>query len=284
MFSAGTRLDATAPVPVLEPLRAVNAALLELLDGFSAEDWARPTVHPDRSVKDLTAHLLQGSLFRVSTLRDGYHVAASGPVASREELTQLIQRNNRDFLAGLRRVSPRVLRELLERYDAEMLSLFAELDPQAPGLGVVWAGEWVSPNWFDVAREYTEKWHHQQQLRDATGRPPLYAPELFVPALETFSRALPHAYQQLSLTEGTSLSIALGDPAPLGWTLRRHQNAWQLFAGADSAALTTISLSPDLAWRLWTLGIPKAAARGGMQIVGDPAHAEPLLGCVAILA
>ncbi len=105
-----------------------------------------------------------------------------------------------------------------------------------------------------------------------------------MPALETFSRALPHAYQQLSLPEGASLSVALGDPAPLAWTLRRHQNAWQLFAGADSAALTTVSLSPDLAWRLWTRGVAKAAARGGMQIVGDPAHAEPLLGCVAILA
>ncbi len=80
MFSAGTRLDATAPVPVLEPLRAVNAALLELLDGFSAEDWARPTVHPDRSVKDLTAHLLQGSLFRVSTTRE---TATTPPRAGR---------------------------------------------------------------------------------------------------------------------------------------------------------------------------------------------------------
>jgi len=284
MFSAGTRLDATAPIPVLEPLAAVNARLLELLDGFSTEDWSRPTVHGDRNVQELTAHLLQGSLFRVSTLRDGYHPPASGPVASREELTRLIQRNNREFLTGMRRVSPRILRELIERYDAVLLALFRELDPHAPGLGVVWAGEWVSPNWFDVAREYTEKWHHQQQLRDATGRPPLHAPELFVPALETFARALPHAYRTLSLPEGTTLSVTLGEPAPLAWTLRRHQNAWHLFAGADSAALTTVSLGPELAWRLWTRGVSPAAARGGIQVVGDPAHAEPLLGCVAIMA
>ena len=283
MFSAGTRLDATAPVPVLEPLRAVNRALLELLDGFSAEDWSRPTAHADRSVKDLTAHLLQGSLFRVSTLRDGYHPASGAPIASREQLTELIQRNNREFLAGMRRVSPRVLRELIERYDAELLSLFAALDPDAPGLGVVWAGEWVSPNWFDVAREYTEKWHHQQQLRDATGRAPLYSPELFVPALETFARALPHAYRQLTLPDGAALGITLGEPAALGWTLRRHQNAWRLFAGADAAALTTVSLSPVLAWRLWTRGVSKAEARGGIQVVGDPTYAEPLLDCVAIM-
>ena len=57
-------LDATVPIPVLDPLRNVNEALLVLLRGFKTEDWRKPTVHPDRSVKDLTAHLLQGSLPR----------------------------------------------------------------------------------------------------------------------------------------------------------------------------------------------------------------------------
>ena len=36
---------------------------------------------------------------------------------------------------------------------------------------VAWAGESESENWFDVARDYTERWHHQQQIRDAVGRP-----------------------------------------------------------------------------------------------------------------
>ena len=33
------------------------------------------------------------------------------------------------------------------------------------------AGEAVSANWFDVAREFTERWHHQQQIRLAIGGP-----------------------------------------------------------------------------------------------------------------
>lgn len=47
----GTRLDSSVPIAVLEPLRRVNAALLDLLDGFDAKDWHRPTVHKDRDVK-----------------------------------------------------------------------------------------------------------------------------------------------------------------------------------------------------------------------------------------
>jgi hypothetical protein len=68
----GTRLDSSVPIAVLEPLRRVNAALLDLLDGFDAKDWYRPTVHKDRDVKDLAAHLLHGSMRRVSSLRDAY--------------------------------------------------------------------------------------------------------------------------------------------------------------------------------------------------------------------
>jgi len=39
-IASETRLDAGAQIPVLEPLRAVNHALLDLLDGF---DVARET-------------------------------------------------------------------------------------------------------------------------------------------------------------------------------------------------------------------------------------------------
>jgi hypothetical protein len=51
---------------------------------------------------------------------------------------------------------------------APLRTVNERLDPDAAGLAAAWAGETDSRNWFDVAREYTEKWHHQQQLRDAT--------------------------------------------------------------------------------------------------------------------
>jgi hypothetical protein len=35
---------------------------------------------------------------------------------------------------------------------------------------VAWAGEAESKNWFHVARDYSEKWHHQQQIREAVSQ------------------------------------------------------------------------------------------------------------------
>jgi hypothetical protein len=280
----GFRLDATAQIAVFEPLRRVNAALLELLDGFDASDWARPTVHRDRSVKDLTAHLLHGSLRRVSGLRDAYRPPDARRFSTAEELTQFIQEDNRAFMNAMSRVSSRIICELIGRYDPELVRLFESLDPEAPGLGVVWAGEWQSPNWFDIAREYTEKWHHQQQLRDATGRPPLYDPALLVPALETFAHGLPYAYRGLQAVEGTTISISVGAPADIAWTLRREGELWSLWRGSGRDVQTSITVSPDLIWRVWTKGVPPDQARERIKVIGSPEHLEPLLNFVAIMA
>jgi hypothetical protein len=69
-----------------------------------------------------------------------------------------------------RRTNPRLLVEWIDRTGEELADFFEGLDPFAPALyPVAWAGEQRSANWFDVAREYTEKWHHTQQVFEAAG-------------------------------------------------------------------------------------------------------------------
>lgn len=283
-MNAAKALTMDEPIPVLQPLRTVNKALLELLDGFEASDWTRRTIHKDRSVKDLTAHLLQGSIRRVSGMRDAYRSPNAPSFSTAEDLTRFIQDDNRAFMNAMTGISPRILRELIARYDPELVSLFEALKPDAPGLGVVWAGQWESPNWFDIAREYTEKWHHQQQLRDTTGRPALYDPALLVPALETFARGLPFAYRDVQVPDGTAITISVEPPATLDWTLRRTGGKWSLWSGVNVNRVTSIAVSPDMIWRLWTKGVSPAEARKRVKIDGNPSLIEPLLAFVAIMA
>lgn|SRR5262245_57863832 len=117
MQPSDTHLDATVRIPVFAPLRRVNDALLDLLRSFTAEEWQKPTVHPDRNVKDLTAHLLQTTLNRVSMDRDGFRLPLE-PIGGIESLIAMIQRENREFMTAMRWVSPRIL---------------IELDPDRPG-------------------------------------------------------------------------------------------------------------------------------------------------------
>ena len=128
MHEESLHLNANVIIPVLEPLREVNKRLLDLLRSFDAEDWSKPTVHPDRDVKDLAAHLLHGSLRRVTSIRDKYH-HPTPPIASADDLIAFIQADNCDFMRGMRRVSPQILIELISIYDRELLALFSALDP-----------------------------------------------------------------------------------------------------------------------------------------------------------
>lgn len=283
MKAERVRLDADVPIPVLEPLRTVNERLLHLLRDLDAEDWSLPTVHPNRDVKDIAAHLLHGSLRRVTALRDGYR-PPTPKLAQMEELIAFIQEDNRDFMRGMRRISPQIITELVAKYDPELVSIFESLDPDAEGLGVAWAGEMVSRNWFDVAREYTEKWHHQQQIRDATGREPLYAPDLFAPVLETFARGLPFALRDLDPREAGHIAIETSGPVQLSWSLRHEARGWTLWRGGEPDAGTSVSLPAEVAWRVWTKSMDRDAARERIAVSGCDAVVDGIVSFVAIMA
>jgi hypothetical protein len=105
MSSQSVRLSGDVVIPVLEPLREVNKRLVDLLKSLTLEEWSKPTVHPDRDVKDLTAHLLHGSLRRVAALRDGYR-RATREIAGTADLVAFIQEDNRGFIKAMKRVSP----------------------------------------------------------------------------------------------------------------------------------------------------------------------------------
>jgi hypothetical protein len=88
--SAETFLNEKNVIPVFVPFRKVNQKLIELLKELTADDWNKPTAIPYRDVKDLAAHLLQGSLGRVTSLRDGYR-RPTPPLDSIKSLIDFIQ-------------------------------------------------------------------------------------------------------------------------------------------------------------------------------------------------
>ncbi len=158
----------------IEPLKPILTAhlfpkldgmLIELLRSLAPEDWEKQTVSPKWKVKDVAAHLLDTPLRGISIGRDSY-VAESPRIDSPADLAAFINRLNEEGVSLYRRLSPAVLISLMEVATNLLAEYHAARDPhaQAP-LGVSWAGEDKSANWFDTAREFTERWHHQQQIR-----------------------------------------------------------------------------------------------------------------------
>jgi len=275
------------PLPPIETrhlFREINAGLLDLCASLSADDWAKPTVHADRNVKDLVAHLLDGSLRRLAIQRDGHFLQAP-EMRSFNDMVAFIQQLNREWIVAAKRLSPRVIVDLMMRADEEVAALFSSLEPHAPSpFGVLWAGEEWSESWFDMAREYTEKWHHQQQIRDAVGRPGFKERRFLHPVLDTFLRGAPHAYRNARAADGTTVEITIAGEAGGKWNLACDGDRWTLVSDCPNEPTTHIELDADSAWRLWTKGLDGEVVKSKSLVRGDESLATPLFGMVTIMA
>jgi uncharacterized protein (TIGR03083 family) len=272
------------PIIVTDLFPPLNNRLLALLRGLSAQDWQRPAT-PEWNVKDVAAHLLDTTLRRLSICRDKYVSPGSPKLRTDRDLAAFINQANAEWVKAARRLSPPILIELLAVTGRELHQFFVALDPQAPAaFPVSWAGDRASPNWFDIAREYTEKWHHQEQIRNAVGRPGLTSRRFLFPVLDTFMRALPHAYRDLRAPESTLVKIKITGSAGGEWFLLRKSGQWKVFLDAAGSPHATVTLPQDTAWRLFTKGLDRQSAAATMKFHGNSAIAKKILGMICIVA
>jgi hypothetical protein len=283
------------PTYTAELLAPLHDELVGLLRGLGPSHWELPTVAGSWRVRDVVAHLLGGDLGRLSAYRDGYTPVREGPVESYDDLLALINEQNAAWVLACRRFSSRVLLELIEETGARAAALMMALPPHERAIwAVAWAGERESEQWLDTGREYTERWHHQMQIRDAvssaTGDRALYAallePHWLVPLLDLSVRALPRAYAEHKAPHDTTLSLIVADDAAYtigSWSLRRDASAWRLFQGATPDATTTVRLTADDAWRLFYNALPSEKARSRAIITGDQELAAPLFSVRSVM-
>jgi uncharacterized protein (TIGR03083 family) len=275
-------LAAPGPILTAHLFPEIESRLLELLRGLDAADWELPTLAPAWTVKDVAGHLLDTSVRKISACRDGW--TRLGPSAG-EDLAAFINRINREGVEFLRRVSPRLLVVLIESTSPEYVRYHQALDPFAEAaFSVSWAGETRSLNWFDTAREYTERWHHQQQIRRAVGKPGIETPELYRPVLDTFMRALPFGYRALQRPVGTVAHFSVSGKSGGSWFLHRNPVGWQLVARPPGELTSETIIPQEVAWRLFTRGIARDEARQRIRVSGDEELGLHVLGTLAIVA
>jgi uncharacterized protein (TIGR03083 family) len=283
-------MKSPAPILVSHLFRELDGHLLNLLRSLASEDWHRPTVCSAWCVKDIASHLLDSALRRLSLQRDGY-VAPQSPKGfnSDAELLSYLNRLNAEWTSATSRLSPPVLIGLMENATAELADLFESADPFAPALfPVAWAGESESLMWFDIAREFTERWHHQRQIAEAVGRPtPIDARHLYYPVLDTFMRALPHAYRDVPAPAGTLVAVRVVGESGGDWFIRREGKTWRLHLGAAENAGSVVTLDQAIAWKLFTKRTDRATALERfptIRIDGERLYGEPVLEMVSVMA
>jgi len=273
-------MTATPPIQTAPLFPVLHQHLQTLLRSLSAADWQRETICTGWTVKDVAAHLLDTSLRTITLYRDGYVSPDSPTIGSYQELVNYLNQLNNDWVRATRRLSPAILTDWLAQACAEADALITSLPPADPALfSVAWAGQQVSPNWFHVAREYTERWHHQQQIRLAVGQTAdLETDELYQPVLDTFMQALPFAYRDTPAATGTLLQFSVADLAGGNWFLRREGDQWRLEPTAPNQQPDTwVQIDRAFAWQLLTRNLPTDVAAAYIRISGDEALGRKLL-------
>ncbi len=269
-------------IDVRPQFAAERAALLELLTDLRGEEWDAPTVCPGWPVRDVVAHLLHDDLRRLSRTRDRY--SGGAPPAPRANLVAFLNAANQRWVTETRFLSPVLLIDLLAHTSRTIEEMWAAAELDAPSEGVWWAGIDLAPVWLDLARDFSEDWTHQQQVRDATGRPGLTEARFLDPVLDTFLRALPHTYRQVPAPPGVTVLVAVEDSErQLTWALQADSQGWTLHRDSLPQPIARVSVPAGTLWRLATGGISPDAARETIRTEGDRDLAEPLLHIVSVV-
>lgn len=270
--------------PLFRPLHAELIALLRSLRG---DDWRQPAT-PRWNVREVAAHILDGDLRRLSFQRDGLELAGPGtaPAAGFQDLVAMLDELNAAWQQAARRLSPRVVVDLLRVTGAQVADLMESLALDAPAFfEVAWAGEHQAQAWLDIGREFTEKWHHQQQIRLATGAPVLAEPRYLRPVLGLSMLALPRVYQAAAPPDGTAVAVEVAGESGGSWHLWREEGRWRLLPGpAPGQPAATVRLDQDTAWRLFFKMIGEQEAHRRVRIDGDAALGTPFLAARAVMA
>jgi hypothetical protein len=264
---------ALAPLPPLDarPLFApLLGELLALLRGLSNDEWERRASR-SWAVRDVAAHLLDGDCRQLTFGRDARPLPPpERPIHGPDDFLAFLDGLNADWVKAARRISPPLLVDLLELTGRQAAAYFAALDLRGEALfAVAWAGEERSRNWMHLGRELTERLHHQQQIRAATGRPALTDPNLIGPSLEALLYGLRPAYANVEAPAGTAVAIRIGAPVDRAWSLVRTGAGWELH-GETRQPAATLELDPETAWLALTRSLPKSEALQRATTSGPP--------------
>jgi len=273
-----------APIDTAPLFRPLLGELVGLLRALNSADWERPTVAGAWQVRDLAAHLLDGDLRKIAVYRDQHRRPLDGPLNSDRDVARFVNGLNQTGVSFGARLSPRLLTELLEITGGWVADVVEKLPLDGPSIfAVSWAGETESLNWMDTGREYTERWHHQAQIRDAIGESRLLGLQWVEPLLDISVRALPVAYGSATAEEGTAVSLEVHSPGAGAWTVIRDGSAWRVVRDRPPSPTALVRVAADDAWRLLFNAVKSPGLMERVEVVGDADLAQPLLRARAVI-
>lgn len=280
-------MNKSIPIRTIHLFPEVDNLLISKLKILTPDQWTTKTPAGNWTIKNLVAHLIDGNFRSLSMIRDGYFGENPGPIASYRELVSYLNRLNSDWIQATNRLSPRILVKLLEESGNEYREMLQSLKPFEKSLfSVAWAGEDISLNWFHIAREFTEKWHHSQQIFYALDESDktLISERYYLPYLQTSMKALPSHFKKIETPGNALIKFRFyGDFEHVFW-LKKRESGWDLLPFSKSKPDADLKIPNHLAWKIFTKGITPAKAQKLIELEGDEKLGNHFLTMLAVMA
>jgi uncharacterized protein (TIGR03083 family) len=269
------------PLQTTHLFPVMRQELLAVLHSLTDAEWQLPTACAGWSVKDVALHIWGDDLGNLSGKRD--HEGVYFSPENFAELVVLINAHNDRWIQAARRISRKVLLDMLAVTGEQVSMFMASLDPNIESSPLGWAGNQAAPMGLQIAREFTEYWMHHQHICEAVGRDSLKEAHFMYPVLATFAHALPHTLSAIAAPLETCVRLVVQDIAA-EWDVVREVEGWQLYAYTDLPPTSTVEMNAATAWHLFTKGISSEQARQQSVIAGDPTLGAQVFQAVAIIA
>lgn len=272
-------------IDLVDKLPELDRKLIELLQRLEKDDWNKQTVAKLWTVKDVAAHLLDGNIRVLSGLRDR-HSNESPQINSYQDLLSYLNQLNEEWIKAMKRLSPEMLINLLIHTGKPFYEYYSKLDPYGIAeYSVAWAGENESTNWMHIAREYTEKFLHQQQIRDATNKQGIMTKDYYIPFLEVCMYALPYTLRNTKADNGATLKMEITGEVSGQWLIQYNRKEWKrIGSNLGIQPITEIFIEHYAAWQLFSKSMRHKDLTNEIKIIGNQKLGEQAVEMVSFMA
>jgi uncharacterized protein (TIGR03083 family) len=269
---------AYAPLFTLERSR-----LRGVLDTLGAADWGRATPCPGWSVLGLAIHLVGDDLSFLAWQRDNHHGTPSPEGLDEQGFIAWLDELQIEWVHAARRLSPRLVADLLSWLGDQVADTVAGQDPAALAANVSWASATAAPVWLDQVRELSERWIHRQQILQSIDRQADLRADLAEPVLDGLRWAYRYRLAVVRRPRGSRVAITVTGPEfGLEWNLVSDGQGWEFDPTVDGPYIARLQMSTDQAWRLLTNNFHHAR-HGAPICFGDNEVCEVLVRTRAII-
>jgi hypothetical protein len=257
-------------INVFNEYKGLLDKLISFLKTLSLKDWNRSTILPEWKVADIAVHLLSGCIRKCSSVMNYQSgIKKYSEPQTYSSIVKMINENNEKWVNILRDLNRELIIELLNENYSRLILKFSKLDPEDESVhSVAWAGEDISKNWFDTAREYTELWHHQMQIREAFNDFEILDDYYYYKVIKTFFAALPNHFKKLNREVSYNLLIKIKDMKNGEWILVKNTEGLVVSNEPENYADNFVIIEKNDAWKIFTKAVTYDTAKSLVNYSG----------------